>query len=72
MELTAVKSSNIDAIGHDPVNNTLHVKFKSGATYSYSGVTAGKHNALIGTESIGKHLRAHIIGNPEHPHSRLP
>jgi hypothetical protein len=36
------------------------VKFKSGATYIYSGVDAAKHQALLGAESIGTHFQQQI------------
>lgn len=66
MKITPVKSSNIEAIGHDPVSQTLHVKFKNGSHYTYEGVSAEKHNALDKAESVGKHLNAHIIGKHKH------
>ena len=59
-----VKSSNIAEIGHDPSTNTMRVKFHGGATYEYSGVSAEKHQALIGAQSIGSHFTRHI--RPHH------
>lgn len=46
-----VKSSNIEAIGHD--GTTLAVKFKSG-TYHYYGVSKEQFDGLNKAESIGK------------------
>lgn len=59
-KLDPVKSSSIAAMGHDPAKNELHVKFKAGATYVYSGVDAAKHQQLLGAPSIGKHFQQHI------------
>lgn len=58
--LVPVTSSNIAAIGHDPDTNELHVRFHSGATHIYSGVTAAQHAALVGADSVGKHFMAHV------------
>lgn len=63
--LTPVQSSNIEAIGHDPVTNELHVKFKTGATHIYAGVTAEQHDAMRDAESVGKHFHAHVKGKFE-------
>lgn len=51
-----VKSSNIDKIGYDPQTNELNVVFKNGGSYTYHGITADQHKALIGAKSIGSHL----------------
>lgn len=63
--MTPVKSSNIAAIGHDPKTNELHVKFKTGATHIYSGVSAEKHAALLAAESIGSHFHHNIRNQHE-------
>ena len=60
MELKTVKSSNIEAIGHDPETNTLTVRFKGGNVYHYEGVDADKHKALMGASSVGSHFHANI------------
>lgn len=61
IKLEPVKSSNIDAIGHDSVNDELHIQFKTGGTFVYPGVSAEKHAALIGADSVGKHFRNSIM-----------
>ena len=58
--LVPVKSSNVEAIGHDPNANELTVKYKSGGVYVYHGVTAEQHAALMAAPSIGGHLHKHI------------
>jgi len=66
MQLTPVSSSSIDAIGHDADSNTLQVRFASGQTYEYSGVTPEEHEALRTAPSVGahfaKHVRPHFAG----------
>lgn len=54
--MSAVKSSQVESIGHQ--GDTLAVKFKSGGTYHYHGVTAAQFAALQKAESIGKALGA--------------
>lgn len=58
--MTPVESSQIAAIGHDPETNEMHVQFHSGATHVYAGVTAEKHAAMMGAESIGAHFHEHV------------
>lgn len=64
-ELIPVTSSNIEAIGHDPATNELYVKFKTGATHIFAGVTADQHDAMRDAESVGKHFHAHVKGKFE-------
>ena len=66
---TPVKSGNIAEIGFDPATNTLAVLFKNGGLYHYAGVDSAKHAALMGADSIGKHLHANIRG--QHQHSKI-
>lgn len=60
MNLVPVTSSNLAAIGYDAANSQLHVKFKNGGVFVYSGVPADKHKALMAAKSIGSHFHAHI------------
>lgn len=60
MELRAVESSNIAAIGYDEPKQTLRVQFKSGATYDYTGVPAAVHAGLLASETKGGYLARHI------------
>lgn len=63
VEMKPVKSSNISSVGYDPDAKTLHIAFSNGSQYTYHGVDAEKHVALMGAESVGKHLNAHIKGH---------
>ena len=53
MDMKAVESSNIAAIGYDAEDKRLRVTFKSGATYDYLNVEPETHDALIGADSVG-------------------
>lgn len=69
IDMQPVSSSNVAAVGHDPRNNTLRVSFKNGGTYSYGGVSAAQHKALMSADSVGAHLAAHI--KPKHQATKL-
>lgn len=62
--MAPVSSSQIAAIGHDPVTNTMAIQFKSktgtGSVYHYSNVDAKAFNAFKTAESIGSHFGKHI------------
>lgn len=60
--LTPVQSSQIAAVGHCPVTNTLAVQFTrgTGATYHYPNVSAEAHAEFIGAKSLGTHFGKHI------------
>jgi len=62
IKLTPVKSSTIAGIGYDPKSQTMAVKFKSGSTYRYSGVSAAAHQSLVNAKSIGKQFGAAFRG----------
>lgn len=62
-----IKSSQIESIGHS--GDTLAVKFRSGGTYHYHGVSAAKFAELQKADSIGSHLHKHI--KPHHKFTKL-
>ena len=59
-----VKSSQIQAIGHDTASNTLAVQFNSGSVYHYPNFTPDQFKAFSGAESIGKHFGANVKALP--------
>ena len=69
-DMKPVESSNIAAIGYDAPNSTLHVKFRSGAHYSHTGVSAEAHAAFMESDSKGKHYNAAFKNNPNFPHTK--
>jgi hypothetical protein len=56
------KSSTIDSVGYEPAHQLLKIKFKSGGTYHFEGVSADQHQKLITAESVGKYFHKHIKG----------
>ena len=67
IKLHSVSSSQIESIGHE--GNTLAVKFRSGGTYHYHGVSASQFAELQKAESLGSHLHKHI--KPKHKFTKL-
>ena len=62
MEMQIVESSLIHSVGHDPDTSKMRVKFHSGATYEYDGVSESDHAAFVTASSVGKHFGNHIRG----------
>ena len=58
MEFIEVESSNIGAVKYE--GNTLYVRFKTGAVYSYDGVSEELYKQLLNAPSIGKFFAANI------------
>lgn len=66
--MTPVQSSNIAAIGHDPINLTLTVEFKSGARYLYQNVPTDLFDQMVKADSIGSAFHNLIKSRPDkHP-----
>lgn len=57
---TAVTSSSLVAVGHDPATDTLSVEFPGGVVWHYADVTAEEYALLRNAKSIGTHFHAHI------------
>ena len=56
IDLTPVKSSQIESIGYDVASKTLAIKFNSGGLYHYSGVSAADFKSFKNAKSIGSHF----------------
>ena len=54
------KSSQVAAYGFEPVQHVLRVQYRNGKAYDYQNVSADDFAALEKSESLGKHLNAHI------------
>lgn len=61
MEYVDLESSNLSAARLE--GNTLYVRFKNGAVYSYSGVPKEVFKELCNTDSVGKYFSLHIKNN---------
>lgn len=81
--LQTIKSSQLDAIGHDAATSTLAVQFKPnktaaaegkpGPVYHYANVSAEDFAAMSGAESIGSHFYREIKPKTDkHPFTRVP
>ncbi|MFM0432328.1 KTSC domain-containing protein [Paraburkholderia aspalathi] len=74
--LDSIVSSQIGAIGHDPLTNTLAMQFKAkkdAPVYHYANVDAAMFEALKTAESVGKHFATHIKAFPlQYPSKRIP
>jgi len=71
-----VKSSNVEAVGHDRETLALVVRFRSRpgaepAWYRYEGVGPGMFSELLAASSKGRFVAAALAGNPAHPCRRL-
>lgn len=64
--LNPVQSSNVAAVGYDPVSQTLAVKFKGGKTYHYAEVPQAVHHELQEAESVGRFIGARVVGKFQH------
>lgn len=76
--LGAVKSSQIESIGHHPETNTLAIKFKGwgdkpGSVYHYQNFTAQQFDEFKKAKSIGSHFKTNIKTFTEkHPFVKQP
>ena len=80
IDLTKVKSSQIESIGHHPESSTLAIRFHpkdgepegSGGLYHYANFTGDDFDLFKSAESIGSHFYKHIKNNKEkHPYTRI-
>lgn len=74
--LTAVKSSQLAAIGHCPKTETLAIQFlRKGApdcVYHYKNFTAQEFTAFASAESVGSHFYKHIKPHADkHPYTNM-
>jgi hypothetical protein len=59
---TAVKSSNVAAVGYDGFTQTLEVEFKSGGIYRYHDVPSYVHDQLMQADSKGHFVNVFVKG----------
>jgi hypothetical protein len=62
MEMTPVKSSQVESIGYDSENKTLAVKF-IGGVYHYADVPRGVYEDMLQAESVGGFLASAVKPN---------
>ncbi len=65
MNMQKVKSSTIEAVGHDAEKNRMVMRFNNGTEYECININAEQHSAFVGADSVGSHFHAHIKGKFE-------
>jgi hypothetical protein len=56
MERTPVQSSAVKSVGFDEQTGELEVEYRSGYVYRHGGFERQDFDALLGAESVGKHM----------------
>ena len=62
LNMIPVSSSNLSAVGYDPISNTLYVEFHSGSLYAYYDVPEFVHRELLLAPSKGRYHNRFIRG----------
>jgi predicted metallopeptidase len=62
MNITAVVSEALTALGYDDAHEVLQLEFRSRAIYRYFGVPALVYEALLAAPSKGKYFNQAIRG----------
>lgn len=60
MKMIPVSSSDLSSVGYE--DDTLYIRFNSGATYYYRNVPESVYINLMNAPSKGKYFHAHIKG----------
>jgi hypothetical protein len=73
MKMQPVESSNIEAMGHDPLTSEMDVKFKSSALpYRYANVSEEVYQRIITAPSVGSAFIELVRNHPElYPFTKL-
>ena len=62
MNVKAVESTTLVAVGYDKTHETLQLEFRSRAVYRYFGVPCSVYEALVAAPSKGRHFNEAIRG----------
>ena len=60
MEMIAVRSSAMTAVGYDPATRRMRIRFEQGHPYDFCGVPPAIHNGLMAALSKGSYYNQHI------------
>lgn len=60
MHRTSVESSHFAAVGYDPAARKMHIEFKNGAVYEYTGVPEQFHKTLMNADSQGAFFHKNV------------
>lgn len=55
-------SSNLDSCAYDDETSELDVTFKSGGTWTYTGISPEEYAGLLSAPSAGKYFHQNIKG----------
>jgi hypothetical protein len=58
--MPALRSSNLASAEYDAEAQSLTITFRSGSTYTYSGVDEGTYEGLLSASSPGKYFADQI------------
>ena len=64
-----VTSSNLLAIGYDPSNETLRIRFKNNTIYDFYNVPLKLYEGLMNANSKGKYFQAYI--KDKYPYNKV-
>ena len=57
VEMHSVTSSAVDAIGYDSEEEAMYVRYSSGKTYAFHGVSFDSYESIKSSDSVGRELR---------------
>ncbi len=69
INMIPVESSNVESVGYDENEQTLYVRFLTGAMYIYKGVSNYEFDGLLSAPSVGSYLHRNIKNN--YPYERI-
>lgn len=61
--MPSLNSSAISWVDYDPPSRTLEITFRSGQTYTLSGVPEYHYIGLLKAASAGRYFNEHLRGN---------
>lgn len=71
-KMNQVESSNIDAIGFDPLHHVMRVRFKNATVYDYQNVEETIYKLILNAESVGKAFNLYVKSKPtEYPFQKV-
>lgn len=68
MNLIPVRSSNLAAVGFDPLTSTLYIRFRKTGLYEYFNVPESIYHGLMDAPSKGHYHATHIRGRYRYKH----
>lgn len=63
VDMTPIKSSNIEGVSYDAASRQMTIQFIGGAQYVYEDVPRSRFEGIVGAQSAGSYLHSEIKGN---------